>query len=107
MAVPTNDGGKYAQPSPLLIRMPPNIRRDLPHLRQLDHVNRRRVSPRPAGPAFQGGFQLPDRRIPRPADGIERQARTGLAGRCVSPKRALLMLAKVAELSGPREAWGL
>src|ERR1700737_873962 len=40
----------------LLIRMPPLIRRDLP---------------RPS--------QLPDRRIPRAADGIERKARAGLA----------------------------
>src|ERR1700736_3243985 len=87
--------------------MHPNIRRDLPPLRQHDHMHRRRVSPRPAGPAFQRGFELPDRRIPRPADGIERQARAGLAGRCISLKRALLMLAKVAELSGPREALGL
>jgi hypothetical protein len=38
----------------------------------------RRVAAFLAGPAFQGGFQLPDWRVPRPADGIERQAGAGL-----------------------------
>src|ERR1700687_1289316 len=66
-------------PSPLLIRMHPEIRRDLARLRQLDHVHRRRVAALAAGSAFQRRFQLPDRRIPRPADGIERKARAGLA----------------------------
>src|ERR1700736_7026924 len=59
--------------------MHPLIRRDLPRLRQLDHMHRRRVAALPAGSAFQRRFQLPDRRIPRPADGIERKARAGLA----------------------------
>jgi hypothetical protein len=59
--------------------MHPNIRRDLARLRQLDHVHRRRVAAFAAGAAFQRRFQLPDRRILRPADGIERQARAGLA----------------------------
>jgi hypothetical protein len=59
--------------------MHPDVRRDLTLLRQLEHVNRRRVSPFLARPAFQGRFQFPDRRIARAADRIERQAGAGLA----------------------------
>jgi len=59
--------------------MHPEIGRDLPRLRQLDHVHRRRVAAFSAGAAFQRRFEFPDRGIARPADGVERQARAGLA----------------------------
>jgi hypothetical protein len=59
--------------------MHPGVRRDLALLRQLDHVHRRRVSPRPARSAFQRCLKFPDRRIARTPDRIERQADAGLA----------------------------
>jgi hypothetical protein len=42
-----------AASSPLFLRMPPPIWRDLPCLRQLDHVHRRRMAAFAAGAAFQ------------------------------------------------------
>jgi hypothetical protein len=63
----------------VIIRMHPNIRRDQPLIRQPDHVHRRRITRRPARPAFERGFQLPDRRIAGTADRIKRQAGSGLA----------------------------
>jgi hypothetical protein len=42
-------------PSPLLARMHPNIRRQLPLFRELDHPNRRRV----AGPSARSAFLTP------------------------------------------------
>src|SRR5213075_814240 len=39
----------------------------------------RRVAALPARPALQRGLKLPDRRVARPADSIQRQARLGLA----------------------------
>ena len=48
-------------------------------LRKLDHVDGRRVAALFARPAFQRGLELPDRRVPRSANGIERQAGPGLA----------------------------
>ena len=65
--------------SPLLIGMHPLVRRNLLRRGQLDHVHRRSVAALPAGPAFQRGLELPDRRILRPADSTKRQARPGLA----------------------------
>jgi hypothetical protein len=51
--------------------------RDLLCRRELYHVHRRRVAALPARSALQRGLKFPDRRIPRPADGIERQAHPG------------------------------
>src|SRR5947209_15174943 len=65
--------------SPLLARMHPLVRRDLPPLRQLDHVHRRRIAALAAVAAFQRRFQFPQRRVARAADGVERQACAGLA----------------------------
>jgi hypothetical protein len=65
--------------STLLIRMHPLIRRNLPLLGQLDHPNRRLVTARAAGPASERRLQLPDRRVTRPADSIQRRARPRLA----------------------------
>jgi hypothetical protein len=66
--------------SPIIsIRMHPNIGRDLPLSRQLDHVQGRSLSPLLAGPAFQRGFQFLDRGIAWPPDRIERDARPRLA----------------------------
>jgi hypothetical protein len=48
--------------------MHPRVRRNLALLRQLDHVNRRRMSRRPARPAFQRRLKFPDRCIARTAD---------------------------------------
>jgi hypothetical protein len=68
-----------AAPSPLLIRPHPLARRDLLRLGQPDHVDRRRVTPLPARPAFQRGLQLPDRRVGRTPDRVERKAEARLA----------------------------
>jgi hypothetical protein len=65
-------------PSSFLIRMHPNIDRDLPLLRELDHVHGRRVSPFLARSAFQRRLKFPDRRIARTTDRIERNAGAGL-----------------------------
>jgi len=54
--------------------MHPLVRRDLPLLGQLDHSNRRLVTTCSAGSASERRLQLPDRRIPRPADSIQRHA---------------------------------
>ena len=62
----------------LLVRVHPLVGRDRARLGQFDHPHRRCVAPLPTRPALQRGFQLPDRRIPRPADGVQRQARPGL-----------------------------
>jgi hypothetical protein len=69
----------YGAASPLLIRMYPLVGRDLPRLGQLDHVDRRSVATLPTGPTFERRFQLPQRRVAWPADGIQRQARARLA----------------------------
>jgi len=61
-----------------LIRMNPPGRAWSPCLGQLDHVHGWRISPLPAGPAFEGRFQFPQRRIPRSPDCIKRDARAGL-----------------------------
>jgi hypothetical protein len=66
--------------SPLIVvRVRPDIRRDLAFGRQPDHVHRRAVARRSAGPTSERGFQFPDRRIARPAHRIERDASAGLA----------------------------
>jgi hypothetical protein len=46
-ALKSNDGDKKGS-LPILIRMHPPIRRDLPLLRQLDHMHRRRMAALPA-----------------------------------------------------------
>lgn len=65
--------------STFFVWMHPLVRRNRTRFGQLDHAHRRRRSTFPAGPALQRGFQFPDRRIPRPADRVEWQARSGLA----------------------------
>src|ERR1700754_1556423 len=64
---------------PNFVGVHPLVWRDLLRRCELDHVHRRGVTPLSAGPAFQRGLKLPDRRVPRPADGIERQACPRLA----------------------------
>ena len=54
--------------------MHPTIRRSLARLRQLDHVNGRRISALLARPAFQRRLKFPDRGIARMPDRIERYA---------------------------------
>lgn len=51
---------------------------------QLDHMHARRISAFLARPAFQRGFQFPDRRIARAPDSIERNAGLGARRRCYS-----------------------
>src|SRR5258708_36517397 len=58
--------------------MHPEVRGDLARFGQLDHVYRWRVAAFPARPAFQRGFELPDRGIPRPPDRIEGKAGASL-----------------------------
>src|SRR5258707_3394343 len=64
--------------SPFLVWMHPEVRGDLARFGQLDHVYRGRVAAFPARPAFQRGFELPDRGIPRPPDRIEGKAGASL-----------------------------
>lgn len=66
-------------PPVIIVRMRPDVRRDLLLLRQPDHVHRRPVAWRPAGSAPERAFQFPDRRIAGAADGVERKAGAGLA----------------------------
>ena len=47
-------------------------------MREPSHVHRRRVAALLARPAFHRRFELPDRRVSGPLDGIERQAGAGL-----------------------------
>ena len=54
--------------------MHPLVRCDLPLLRQLDHADGRLVTARAAGSASERRLQLPDRRITRPADCVQRHA---------------------------------
>jgi hypothetical protein len=54
--------------------MHPQIRRNLPVLGQLDHVDRRRISAASAGPAFERCLPLPNGRMSRAPDCIERNA---------------------------------
>lgn len=42
----------------------------------------------PAGPTLQRGLQLPDRRVARPAEGIQREARPGLTAVALDLKPA-------------------
>jgi hypothetical protein len=63
----------------LLVRMHPFVWRDLALLGQLDHVDRRRKTALAAVAPFERGLKLPQRRILRPATGIERHANPRLA----------------------------
>jgi hypothetical protein len=66
-------------PPVILVRVHPNVRCDLPHLGELDHMHRRRISPFlhdrhfSAASSFQIGVSRGQR------DGIERQGGSGLA----------------------------
>jgi hypothetical protein len=64
--------------SPLLIRMNPFVRRDFPLFRQPDHPNRRLVPARTARSATKRCLQLPNWRLKRPSNRIQRQARSCL-----------------------------
>src|SRR3954470_18061148 len=72
-------GAASFRPSPLIVGMYPTIGRNFPLLRQLDHVYGRLVALGTAGPAPERGFELPDRRVARTPNGIERNARASLA----------------------------
>jgi hypothetical protein len=106
--------------SPLIVvRMRPDIRRNLALFRQPNHVHRRAVARRSAGPAAKRGFQFPDRRIARPAHRIERDAGAGLAALAhhLQPavtavealcdrRRGLGRSTKTLHLFGPQQAFG-
>ena len=81
-------------PPVIIVQMHPSIWRGRAHLCQLDHMNGRRVSALLARPAFQRGLKFPDRRIARPPDGVERDARlghkTGISGLKKRLRRPLL-----------------
>ena len=59
--------------------MHPTIRRSLARLRQLDHVNGRRISALLAKPTFQRSLKFPDRGVTRAPNRIERNAGLRLA----------------------------
>jgi len=61
--------------STILIRMHPRVLRNLPLFRHFGWL----VAACAAGPASERRLQLPDRRVTRPADRIQRHARTCLA----------------------------
>ena len=56
-----------------MVRMHPNVRRDLALFGQPDHVHRRSVSRRSARSAFQRRLEFPNRSVARAPDRIQRQ----------------------------------
>src|SRR5712664_3949322 len=67
-----------APASSIVIRMHPDVRRDLALHRQLDHVHGRLIPSRSARSTSERTFKFPDRCITRPPDRIERDAGAGL-----------------------------
>jgi hypothetical protein len=74
---------------PLLIRMHPNVGRNLPLLGQPDHVHGRCILPLPARSALQRGLELPDRRIPRAPERLQRNTGLGLAPMALDLEEAI------------------
>jgi hypothetical protein len=70
--------------------MHPDVRRDLPLLRQLNHVHRRGIAALLARPVFQRRLKFPDRRVARTPDRIERDAGTRLAKGCTRNSSATI-----------------
>src|SRR5438270_9437512 len=83
--------------SSLLIRMYPFVRRNLPLLGQLDHADGRLIAARAAGPASKGRLQLPDWRIMRPPNSIQRQARSCLAATAFDLQPAVTTVQALAD----------
>src|SRR6476469_5531176 len=81
--------------------MHPLVRRDPPLLGQLDHANRRLVAASTARPASERRLQLPDRRVARPADRIQRHARPCLAAAAFNFQPAITAVQALAD----RRAW--
>jgi hypothetical protein len=63
----------------IIIGMNPYVGRNLLLLGEPDHLHPWRIPWRPAGAAFEGSFQFPDRRIARPPDGVQCEACTRFA----------------------------
>jgi hypothetical protein len=63
----------------ILIGVHPLVGRDLPRLRQLDHMHGRRVTTLPARTTFERSLQLPERCFTGTPDRVERQARPRFA----------------------------
>jgi hypothetical protein len=84
----------------IIIGMHPDVRRDLPLPRELDHVHRRRVSVRSARSAFQRRLQFPDRRILRPADSVERKAGARLTAFAHDLEPAVAAVEALRDLGG-------
>jgi hypothetical protein len=83
--------------SPVLIRMNPPVRSNLSLLGQHDHAHWRLVTARAARPASEGRLQLPDRRITRPADCIQGQARPRLASAAFDLQPAVTAVQALAD----------
>jgi hypothetical protein len=82
--------------STFFVRMHPLVGRNLPLLGQLDHADWRLVAARAAGPASERRLQLPDRRVTRPADSIQRQARPCLASTALDLQPAIAAVQALA-----------
>ncbi len=104
--------------SAIVIGMNPGIGSNAALLGQPDHSYRGRGARRPARAAFQRRFELPDRRIARPSDRIERQTGAGFATAAhhFEPtiasvktlrdgRRGLRRTAKSLHLFGPQQAF--
>ncbi len=63
----------------IVFGMNPGVGRNLPLFRKPDHLHPWRIARRPAGAAFERGFQFPDRGIARPANGVQCEARACFA----------------------------
>src|SRR5438876_476802 len=87
----------YDMVSTFFIRMHPLVRRNLPLLGQLDHADRRLVTPRAARSASERCLQFPDRRITRPADSIQRHARPCLASATFDLQPAITAIQALAD----------
>src|SRR5512144_2720468 len=71
----TRAGSRLGRPCRYRLRPDaPTVRRDFARLRQLDYADRRLVATRATRPASERRLQLPDRRVTRPADRIQRHA---------------------------------
>ena len=80
--------------------MHPLVRRDLPPLRQLYHVHWRRVAALTARSAFEGRFQLPERRIARAVDCVEWKACSRLTSIALNLKPAEAAVKALADCWG-------
>jgi hypothetical protein len=103
----------------IVVQVNPNIGGNLRLFRKSNHVDSWRVAGRPAGPALERSFQLPDRRRRWAAYGVQRHAgaRLAAAAHYLQPaitgikalcdcRRGLRRTAEALHLRRPQQAFG-